>query len=137
MTATPSQQYHKIWFLIFDKAQSFMYLIVIGWVYVVLMMSIVEATSSTGTLLGALITFFLYGVGPVALVVYLMGAPARSKAIKKREAQARQTASSVPAASPAAPQAAESVEPDGGSHAACGTQAIAQDTGVAPVREET
>lgn len=110
-----------------------MYLIVIGWVYVVLMMSIVEATSSTGTLLGALITFFLYGVGPVALVVYLMGAPARSKAIKKREAQARQTASSVPAA----PQAEESVEPDGGSHAACSTQAIAQDTGVAPVREET
>ena len=64
-----------------------MYLIVIAWMYVVLMMSIAEATSSAGTLLGALITFVLYGVGPVALVVYLMGAPARSKAIKKRQAQ--------------------------------------------------
>ena len=66
-----------------------MYLIVIAWMYVVLMMSVAEATSSNGTLLGALVTLVLYGVGPVALVVYLMGAPARSKAIKQREAEAR------------------------------------------------
>jgi hypothetical protein len=65
-----------------------MYLVVIAWIYVVLMMSIAEATNSTGSLLGAIITFLLYGVGPAALVVYLMGAPARSKAIKKRNAQA-------------------------------------------------
>jgi hypothetical protein len=63
-----------------------MYLIVIAWIYVVLMMSVAEATNSNGTLLGALFTFVLYGLGPVALVVYLMGAPARSKAIKKRTA---------------------------------------------------
>ncbi|MES2399331.1 MAG: hypothetical protein V4573_05030 [Pseudomonadota bacterium] len=71
-----------------------MYLVVIAWLYVVLMMSVAEATNTTGTLLGAIITFFLYGLGPVALVVYLMGAPARSKAIKKRNAeeQTRQTA---------------------------------------------
>ena len=66
-----------------------MYLVVIAWIYVVLMMSIAEATNSTGTLLGAIVTFLLYGVGPAALVVYLMGAPARSKAIKKRDAQER------------------------------------------------
>ncbi|MEO7885363.1 MAG: hypothetical protein ABI893_11000 [Polaromonas sp.] len=65
-----------------------MYLIVIAWIYVVLMMSVAEATNSTGTVLGAVMTFVLYGVGPVALVVYLMGAPARSKALKKRAAQA-------------------------------------------------
>ncbi len=64
-----------------------MYLVVIAWLYVVLMMSVAEATNTTGTLLGAIITFFLYGLGPVALVVYLMGAPARSKAIKKRNAE--------------------------------------------------
>ncbi|MCY1165386.1 MAG: hypothetical protein V4455_06165 [Pseudomonadota bacterium] len=64
-----------------------MYLVVIAWIYVVLMMSIAEATNTTGTLLGALVTFVLYGVGPVALVVYLMGAPARNKAIKKRRAK--------------------------------------------------
>ncbi|WP_411884236.1 hypothetical protein [Polaromonas sp. YR568] len=64
-----------------------MYLVVIAWIYVVLMMSVAEATNSNGTLLGALFTFVLYGLAPVALVVYLMGAPARSKALKKRAAQ--------------------------------------------------
>ena len=64
-----------------------MYLIVIAWLYVVLMMSIAEATSTTGSLLGAIVTFVLYGGGPVTLVVYLMGAPARSKVLKKRQAE--------------------------------------------------
>lgn len=75
-----------------------MYLIVIAWIYVVLMMSVAEATNSNGTLLGALVTFVLYGLGPVALVVYLMGAPARSKAIKKRAAEEllQQTADAAP-----------------------------------------
>ena len=76
----------------------FMYLIVIAWIYVVLMMSVAEATNSNGTLLGALVTFVLYGLGPVALVVYLMGAPARSKAIKKRAAEELQQTAEVPAA---------------------------------------
>jgi hypothetical protein len=106
-----------------------MYLIVIAWMYVVLMMSVAEATHSTGTLLGALVTFVLYGVGPVALVVYLMRAPARRKAIKEREAAeagAMATDSS----------ATDSVTPDAGSHAASGAEAIALDAGVAPVRKE-
>lgn len=64
-----------------------MYLVVIAWMYVVLMMSAAEATSSNGSVLGAIVTLLLYGVGPVALVVYLMRAPARNKAIKQREAQ--------------------------------------------------
>ena len=77
-----------------------MYLVVIAWLYVVLMMSVAEATNTNGTLLGAIITFFLYGLAPVALVVYLMGAPARSKAIKKRNAEerARQMADGAPTA---------------------------------------
>ena len=76
-----------------------MYLVVIAWLYVVLMMSVAEATNTTGTLLSAIITFFLYGLGPVGLVVYLMGAPARSKAIKKRNAEerAREMAGEIPA----------------------------------------
>ena len=65
-----------------------MYLVIIAWIYVVLMMSVAEATNTTGTLLGAIVTFFLYGVGPAALVAYLMGTPARKRAIKKREADA-------------------------------------------------
>jgi hypothetical protein len=66
-----------------------MYLVVIAWIYVVLMMSVAEATNTNGTVLGAVVTFFLYGVGPAALVAYLMGTPARKKAIKKREAEER------------------------------------------------
>ena len=64
-----------------------MYLVVIAWLYVVLMMSVAEATNTTGTVLGAFVTFVLYGAGPVALVVYLMGSPARRSANKKRNAQ--------------------------------------------------
>lgn len=107
-----------------------MYLIVIAWIYVVLMMSVAEATNSNGTLLGALITFVLYGVGPVLLVVYLMGAPARSKAIKKRETEARaQYAANGQGA-------AVSVQPDAGSHAPRRAETVTVDTGVAPVRKE-
>lgn len=64
-----------------------MYLIVIAWVYVVLMMSVAEATNSNGTVLGAIVTFVMYGVGPAALVAYLMGAPKRNRAIKQRAAE--------------------------------------------------
>ena len=63
-----------------------MYIVAIGWLYVAMMMAVAEANNSTGTLLGALVTFVLYGALPVALVVYLMLTPARKKAIKKREA---------------------------------------------------
>ena len=78
-----------------------MYLIVIAWIYVVLMMSVAEATNSNGTLLGAIVTFFMYGVGPAALVAYLMGTPARKRAIKKREADQRAGAAPAQAASEA------------------------------------
>ncbi|MGH8805758.1 MAG: hypothetical protein ACREXN_13500 [Polaromonas sp.] len=108
-----------------------MYLIVIAWSYVVLMMSVAEATNSNGTLLGALITFVLYGVGPVALVVYLMGAPARSKAIKKRHAG--ELAQQAAARESADPTGLPSIEPDAGSHATGGAETIAADAGVAPV----
>lgn len=62
-----------------------MYLIAIAWIYVVLLMSIAEATNTTGTLLGALITFFLYGLLPLSLVLYIMRTPARKRAMKEKE----------------------------------------------------
>ena len=74
------------------KLLVFIHLIVIGWLYVVVMMSVAEATNTTGTVLGAIFTFLLYGLAPVALVVYLMGAPGRRRAIKEREAQAQEAA---------------------------------------------
>lgn len=76
-----------------------MYLIVIAWLYVALMMAVAEATHPAGTVLGAVITFVLYGVGPVALVVYLLGHPGRRRvrlAREKAEAEAAVAASAEP-----------------------------------------
>ena len=106
-----------------------MYIIPMAWLYVALMMAVAEATNSNGTVLGGLITFLLYGLGPVLLVLYLIGSPARRKAIKAKEAalEAKQAAEKVPPS--AMPPSAE---PDAGSHA----PAAAQDHSVAPVRKE-
>ena len=94
-----------------------MILVAIAWLYVAVLMAVAEATHSNGTLLGALFTFVIYGVVPMSLVVYIMGAPARKKARKAREqaeGQARQQAASG--------------APDGGGEATAEP--------VAPVREE-
>ncbi|WP_423598988.1 hypothetical protein [Roseateles sp. MS654] len=63
-----------------------MYLVAIAWMYVVLMMAVVEAFSPQGTVLGAIVTFVLYGVLPLSIVLYLMGTPRRRAARKKAEA---------------------------------------------------
>jgi hypothetical protein len=75
-----------------------MYIVPIAWLYVALMMSVAEATNSNGSLLGALFTFLLYGALPVSIVVYIMGTPARKRALRAREANelARHDASIQP-----------------------------------------
>ena len=106
-----------------------MYLVIIAWMYVVLMMSVAEATNSAGTVLGAIVTFFLYGVGPAGLLAYLMGTPARKRAIKKRELEEMADArANTP-----------SLDPDAGSHAAGGAEAVATSgdgARITPVRKE-
>ena len=67
-----------------------MYLVAIAWMYLALMMAIAEATHANGSLLGAIITFLLYGVGPLALVMYLMGTPHRRRARQLQEQQEQQ-----------------------------------------------
>ena len=103
-----------------------MYLIVIAWLYVTLMMAVAEATNTTGTVLGAIITFVLYGLLPMGILVYILGTPSRKRAIRQRE-QAEQAAWD-------AEQAAlkPSTPPDAGSE----TPAAPEDGGVAPVRKE-
>jgi hypothetical protein len=54
-----------------------MAVVAIAWIYVVLMMTVAEATSPTGTLLGAFFTFVLYGALPLGIVMYLMGTRGR------------------------------------------------------------
>ena len=67
-----------------------MYLVLIAWIYVAFMMAIAEATSPVGSLLGAAFTFLLYGVLPMSVVGYIMGAPARRRAIKAKEEAERE-----------------------------------------------
>ncbi|MDA8457404.1 hypothetical protein M4R22_21805 [Acidovorax sp. GBBC 3334] len=90
-----------------------MYLVVIGWLYVTVMMAVAEASSPQGSLLGALITFTLYGLLPLAIVVYILGTPGRKRALHARERQE--------AADRAAAQRKESdlrapPDPDAGGH---------------------
>ena len=80
-----------------------MYLVAIAWMYVVVMMAIAEATSSQGTVLGAVFTLLLYGVLPLSIVLYLLGTPSRRRAQRQAEAAAA-------AGSPA------SAQPDGSGH---------------------
>jgi Na+-transporting methylmalonyl-CoA/oxaloacetate decarboxylase gamma subunit len=127
-----------------------MYIVPIAWLYVAFMMAVAEATNSTGSVLGAVVTFVLYGLVPVLLVVYLMGTPARKRAIKarelnemmhQREAEMRDPQKPVVDVVLAAPHnesqahadaPANSTEPNAGSHAATATQS----GGIAPVRKE-
>jgi hypothetical protein len=62
-----------------------MYLIAIAWLYVSLMMTAAEVMHPQGTILGALFTFVLYGVLPLSIVMYLMGAPMRKRARLAKE----------------------------------------------------
>lgn len=62
-----------------------MYLVLIAWLYVTLMMAVAEASSPTGTLLGAVVTFALYGLLPMGIVGYILGTPSRKRALRARE----------------------------------------------------
>jgi membrane protein implicated in regulation of membrane protease activity len=106
-----------------------MYLVAIGWLYVGLMMSVAEAMHPDGTVLGAIVTFFLYGLLPVALVMYVLGTPLRRKSRLAREAQEDAAARAAGAAALA--QSPASIEPDAGGHSA----GAAQTPGITPVRK--
>ena len=107
-----------------------MYLIVIAWTYVTLMMAVAEATSPTGTLLGAIITFVLYGALPMGILVYILGTPSRKRAIKARETAEQAAYDAEQAAEATA--ATASATPDAGGEPAAG----AEHNRVAPVRKE-
>lgn len=80
-----------------------MHLVALAWIYVVLMMALAEALSPTGTVLGAIITFMLYGVLPLSIVLYVMATPMRHRRRQRAQAQA---------------DAASAADPDGGSQPA-------------------
>jgi hypothetical protein len=108
-----------------------MYIVPIAWLYVAFMMAVAEATNSTGSVLGAVVTFVLYGLVPVLLVVYLMATPARKRAIRARELQDL-LQQQEPGTVETAASAARSTQPNAGGHASTASQA----DGIAPVRKE-
>lgn len=96
-----------------------MYLVLIAWFYVALMMAVAEATSPVGTVLGAVVTFLLYGALPMVVVGYIMGTPARKRARLKRGG-------------------AENSDANSAAHSTVAPDASRETTGdaIAPVRKE-
>ena len=106
-----------------------MYLVLIAWLYVTLMMAVAEATSPMGTVLGAVMTFVLYGLLPMGIVGYILGAPSRKRAIKAREMAERAAYEEAQAHAAAA---AASTAPDAGGQ----PPAAAEQCRVAPMGKE-
>ena len=90
-----------------------MLLVAIAWIYVVLMVAVVEASGSQGSVLGALFTFVLYGVLPLSILGYLYFSPTRRRARRAAEVLSTEVGR---------------LDPDRGGHAAGDT--------VAPERKE-
>ncbi|MBK7719386.1 MAG: hypothetical protein KBF40_06175 [Giesbergeria sp.] len=101
-----------------------MYLVVIAWLYVTVLMAVAEATSPTGSVLGAIVTFALYGLLPMSILVYILGTPGRKRKIHAREMQERAAAAQAGASALA--------EPDAGGHA----PSAAAGPAIPSVREE-
>ena len=97
-----------------------MQIVAIGWAYVVLMMVLAEALGPGGSVLGAVITLLLYGVLPIAIVLYVGGARGRARARRQTDTAARAGARGSPASG--------DVDPGGGGQPA--------GDAIAAVREE-
>lgn len=72
-----------------------MYIVAIAWIYVVLMMSITEDSVVAG-----IMTFLLYGVFPLTIILYVMGTPQRKRDRQRaEELRLAEAAKKVPVAS--------------------------------------
>lgn len=60
-----------------------MYLIAIAWMYVVLLVSVVNTT-----VVGGVLTFLFAGLGPLALFLWIFGTPARRRAKARNNPEA-------------------------------------------------
>ncbi len=68
-----------------------MLIVAIAWLYVVFMMSITAQSATAGV-----VTFLLYGVFPLTIVLYLMGTPQRKRNRQRQEQKKKRIA--MPAA---------------------------------------
>lgn len=67
-----------------------MYIVAIAWIYVVLMMSITEQSIIAG-----IMTFLMYGVFPLTIILYLMRTPHRRRRRQATEQLQNQVAESI------------------------------------------
>lgn len=81
-------------------------IVAIGWLYVVLMMALTEHSFIAGVM-----TFLLYGVFPLSIVLYLLGTRQRRERRAYREKLARQQAQAEAQDKAAALQTPPSNEP--------------------------
>ena len=106
-----------------------MWIVAIAWMYVAVMMALAEAFGPQGSILGAIITLLFYGIAPLALVMYLLGTPARRRARRAAEAaQAAQAAQGEDTRQAPKEAAGSTLQPDAGGLPARGA--------VAPERKE-
>lgn len=68
-----------------------MYVIAIAWLYVTVLMAATEPNLTAGIL-----TFCLYGLFPIALLLWLLGTPERGRRRRAREAAALRDADAAP-----------------------------------------
>lgn len=112
-----------------------MYLVLIAWLYVTLMMAVAEAAAPNGTLLGAIVTFVLYGLLPMGILGYILATPGR-KRLRRAQEQAERDAhvAAIAARTDGAASQGSSnpAEPDASGEAA----AAAESERVTPVRKE-
>ena len=70
-------------------------IVAIGWMYVVLMMSVAESSAIAGVM-----TFLLYGVLPISVILYLLNTPKRRQRRQKEEKEAENLRQQQHAAEP-------------------------------------
>jgi predicted membrane channel-forming protein YqfA (hemolysin III family) len=89
-----------------DRLQM-LYIVALAWMYVVLMVALVEAFSPQGTVLGAVFTVVGWGVIPLSVVLYILATPSRRAARRAAESRAKPDGGSHAAGDPVAPERKE------------------------------
>ena len=86
-----------------------MYIVAIAWLYVTLLVSVMQPTVFRG-----IVTFIGTGLIPLGLLLYLLGSPQRrrqARAAARESASAEPTAEPPPASLPTAPTGSPSTDP--------------------------
>ena len=101
------------------------WIVALAWMYVATLMALAEATHPQGSWIGACLTFLMYGLGPVALSLYILRAPKRRQQRLARERQQLAGLAPAPALQPATATATTTTtsDPDSAPHSPPPTQA--------------